>query len=283
MFEILKQSYPFNNNFKHNMKTIGIVTTAFILIVLYFQPFGINFLASEHNGYFVLGAGILCAVVLFFNTLVLPDMLPRLFDSEKWTIFKELIWNLWMFLSLFFLFVFAAWLCMVTDFAQLPAIRTGALALLPIVLFNLINYNSSLKKKVSRAIDTKIAWFNEESKAVFPPRKLIKFESANKNDSFEEEADSILMIHSSSNYIEIYSRKKEEIKMRLLRNSLADIESLLKRYPEFKKCHRCWVVNLNQMDSFSGTPNGYSFKVKGCDLKVPVSRRYVSSMKKNFY
>ena len=52
MFENLNQPYPFNNNFKHNVKTIGLVGMGFVLLVLYFQPFGINFLKSEHDGYF---------------------------------------------------------------------------------------------------------------------------------------------------------------------------------------------------------------------------------------
>ena len=59
MFENLNQPYPFNNNFKHNVKTIGLVGMGFVLLVLYFQPFGINFLRSERDGYFVLGMGML--------------------------------------------------------------------------------------------------------------------------------------------------------------------------------------------------------------------------------
>ena len=44
MFENLNQPYLFNNNFKHSVKTIGLVGMGFVLLVLYFQPFGINFL-----------------------------------------------------------------------------------------------------------------------------------------------------------------------------------------------------------------------------------------------
>lgn len=282
MFEVLKQPYPFQNNFKHNMKTIGIVTMAFILIVLYFQPFGINFLSSEHNGYFVLGAGILCAAVLFFNTLVLSGMFPRVFDSENWTILKEMIWNLWIFLSLFFLFGFFAWVFMVTNFAQLPIFRTGALALLPVILFNLVNYNNILKKKVSRAIDANIPWFSDELKKVAAKKTKVRFKSANGKDLFEVEVENVVMVHSSSNYIEIYSRDEDEIKMRLIRNRLSSVESLLRRFKNFKKCHRCWIVNIDHMEQLSGGSKGYVFKVKGSDYKIPVSRSYIPFFKKTF-
>ena len=80
MFENLNQPYPFNNNFKHSVKTIGLVGMGFVLLVLYFQPFGINFLKSEHDGYFVLGAGIMGAGSLFANTVILPGIMPKVFD-----------------------------------------------------------------------------------------------------------------------------------------------------------------------------------------------------------
>ena len=71
MFDNLNQPYPFNNNFKHNLRTIAFVCMGFVLIMLYFQPFGINFLASPKNGYFVLAMGLLSAANFFFNTFSL--------------------------------------------------------------------------------------------------------------------------------------------------------------------------------------------------------------------
>jgi DNA-binding LytR/AlgR family response regulator len=208
-------------------------------------------------------------------------MLPRVFKPEKWTILKELIWNLWIFLSLFFLFAFAAWISMVTNFAQLPVFWTGALALLPIVLFNLVSYNSLLKTKVSRAIDSRMSWFNDDDEKIEQAEKtFVTFESANGKDSFVEQPENIIMIHSSSNYIEIYVREEDEIKMRLLRNSLSVVESLLADYHDIKKCHRCWLVNICQIEPLSNSPKGYSLRVKNGDYKIPVSRRYVSYFRK---
>jgi hypothetical protein len=135
MFENLNQPYPFNNNFKHNVKTIGLVGMGFVLFVLYFQPFGINFLKSEHDGYFVLGAGIMSAGTLFANTLILPGIMPKVFDPSKWTIRMEMIWNIWLFSNLFVIFSLMAWFVKKVQFTDLPVFRTGALALLPLVLF----------------------------------------------------------------------------------------------------------------------------------------------------
>ena len=83
MFENLNQPYPFHNNFKHNLRTITLVSMGFMLITLYFQPFGIDFLDSRKDGYFVLVLGLVSAATFFISTLVMPGLLPRLFESSR--------------------------------------------------------------------------------------------------------------------------------------------------------------------------------------------------------
>ena len=226
MFENLNQPYPFNNNFKHNVKTIGLVSMGFVLIVLYFQPFGINFLKSEHDGYFVLAAGILSAGTLFSNTLILPGILPSLFNSSKWTIRKEMIWNVWLFINLFIIFTILAWLLRKIEFTDLPMFRTGALALLPLVLFNMINYNHSLKDKVVSVIDSGRHWFKEEKQLTtnLPEIKLI---GENGKDVFRASQDNIILIHSSGNYVEIYWKENQIKRKKLFRQTFAFVEDSL--------------------------------------------------------
>ncbi len=287
MFENLDQHYPFNNNFKHNMKTIGLVSMGFVLIVLYIQPFGINFLKSEHDGYFVLGAGLLNAGTLFVNTLILPGIFPRLFDPARWTIRKEIVWNIWMFANLFCLFSLMAWVARQTAFTDLPLFRTGALSLLPLILFNIISYNLNLRNKVVSVIDSGKNWFKEEREHLLNQnvsqnqnQNRIRIIAENGKDVFEERADNILLIHSSGNYIEIYRADSKSVyRKKLFRQSLAHVENLLKESPEFKKCHRCWMVNLNRIESLVGNSKGYSLTIGGTDLSVPVSRNYIAEFR----
>lgn len=283
MFENLDQPYPFNNNFKHNMKTIGLVSMAFVLIVLYIQPFGINFLKSEHDGYFVLGAGLLNAATLFVNTLILPGIFPKLFDPSRWTIRKEIIWNIWMFANLFALFSFMAWVARRTSFTDLPLFLTGALSLLPLILFNIISYNIMLRNKVVSVIDSGKNWLREEREHLMNQnqiQKKIRIVAENGKDIFEERAENILMIHSSGNYIEIFrADSKGGYRKKLFRQSLAHVEQMLKDSDEFKKCHRCWMVNLNRVGALNGNSKGYSLSIGGTDLTIPVSRNYIAEFR----
>ena len=148
MFENLNQPYPFNNNFKHNLRTITFVCMGFMLIMLYFQPFGINFLASPKDGYFVLLIGLVSAANFFLNTIFLPGLFPKMFESDRWTVRKEMIWNVWMFAILSVTFSFIALAFSISGMQSLTVFRAGAIALLPLILFNLSNYNNSLNSGI---------------------------------------------------------------------------------------------------------------------------------------
>jgi len=281
MFENLNQSYPFNNNFKHNAKTIGLVGMGFVLIVLYFQPFGINFLKSENDGYFVLAAAILCAGTLFSNAVILPGILPTVFDSSKWTIRKELIWNVWLFFNLFIIIALLVWLLRKSQFIDLPVFRTGALALLPLVLFNLINYNHSLKNKVVSVFDTGRQWFKEEQKKHESIPELF-LTAENGKDVFTAPQNEVILIHSSGNYVEIYWIEKQIIKKTLFRQTFTIVEKLLNESSDFKKCHRCWLVNMKKVNRLSGNSKGYFLGIDTLDFNIPVSRNYISYIREVF-
>lgn len=283
MFENLNQPYPFSNNFKHNARTIILVSMSFILIVLYIQPLGINFLKSEHDGYFVLGAGFLTATILFLNTLILPGIFPGMFDSSKWTIKKELIWNFWLFSNLFVAFTLLAWLAKITAYADLPFFRTGALSLLPLILFNLISYNLSLRMKVVNMIDSGKSWLKEEINALqLPGQNLesVHIVAENKKQAFAEEVERVLLIHSSGNYVEIYwIDRKLAVRKRLFRQSFTNVEKALEASDVMLKCHRCWMVNINKVLKLKRASNGYLLEMDRIEFPIPVSRNWVAAFK----
>jgi hypothetical protein len=262
------------------MKTIGLVSMGFVLIVLYFQPFGINFLKSEHDGYFVLGTSIMSAGILFANTLILPGIMPKVFDSSKWTIRKEMVWNVWLFSNLFVIFSFMTRFVKQVEFTELSIFKTGALALLPLVLFNLISYNHSLKDTVVNALDnSRKHWFREEKQEIALKHDL-KLSAENGKDIFSARMDDILVFHSSGNYIEIFWMDNQIRRKKLFRQTFAFVEQYMKDNPDFKKCHRCWMVNLKRIEALSGNSKGYFVEMNKLGFKIPVSRNYISSFRK---
>jgi hypothetical protein len=286
MFENINHPYPFNNNFKHNLKTIGLVGMGFMLFVLYFQPFGINFLQSERDSYFVLGAGFMSTGTLFANTLLLPGLMPEVFNPSRWTIKKEMIWNFWLFCNLFLILSLMAWLVNRVQLTELPIFRTGGLALLPLVLFNLINYNHSLKDKMVTVLDnSRKHWFHEDkpdAATIAPTIEVVKdfkIMAENGKDFFAARLDDILVFHSSGNYIEIYWLENQVKRRTLFRKTFAIIEQYMKENEQFQKCHRCWMVNLKMINSITGNSKGYFIELDKLGFNIPVSRNYIASIK----
>jgi hypothetical protein len=283
MFENLNQPYPFNNNFKHNLRTIIFVCMGFMLIALYFQPFGINFLASPKDGYFILAIGLISAAIFFFNNVFLPGLLPKLFKSDMWTVRKEILWNVWLFALLITAFTLTARIFGLSSMNSLTFFRSGALALLPLVLFNLVNYNNSLKTKVSQVFDSGRQWIAEEMKISHEQNnEVVKIESENGKEVFEENLKNIVLIQSASNYVEVYYREGTAIKKKLIRQTLNNVEKILNRFSQINKCHRCCLVNINQISKITGSSPNYALEAKGLDFSIPISRQNVVKFKKIF-
>lgn len=282
MFENLNQPYPFNNNFKHNLRTITFVCMGFMLITLYFQPFGINFLTDSKNGFFVLVIGLVSAGTFFFNTLILPGLFPKIFESARWTVRKELIWNFGMFVFLVLGFTITATIFGISSMKSLTIFRSGALALLPLVLFNLSNYNNSLKSKVVQVIDSGRHWLAEERKAHTPSatHEQVRIESDNGKEVFEQDLRNIVLIQSASNYIEIFYREGTVVRKQMIRQTLNNVELLLSKFPVIKKCHRCCLVNMEQISRLSGVSPNYTLEANGLDFRIPVARQNVAEFRK---
>lgn len=283
MFENLNQPYPFHNNFNHNLRTITLVSMGFMLISLYFQPFGIDFMASRKEGYFILVLGLVSAATFFFSTLFLPGLLPKLFESARWTIRKEIIWNLGMFIFLIVGFSLSALIFKIPNMQSLTLFRSGALALLPLILFNMVNYNHVLRNKVVQVFDSGRHWLEEQDKSSKSTEiQSVRIVSENGKDVFEENLRNIVLIQSAGNYIEVFYRSGEQIRRQVIRQTLGAVELLVDGLPDILKCHRCCIINLKQVKRMTGSSPAYTLEVEGLDFRIPVARNKAAGIRKLF-
>lgn len=254
-----------------------------MLITLYFQPFGIDFLSSNKDGYFVLVLGLVSAFTFFISTLVLPGLLPRLFEPARWTIRKEIIWNLGMLIVLITGFSLSALIFEIPEMQSHTLFSSGALALLPLILFNIVNYNHALKNKVVKVFDSGRHWLEEQDKS--PKEKKdqpIRILSENGREVFEDSLENVVLIQSAGNYIEVFYRKDGLIRRQLIRQTLSSVEALLKSFPEIIKCHRCCLINRQHVKRLTGASPGYSLELEGLDFQVPVARHRAVELRKLF-
>ena len=192
-----------------------------------------------------------------------------------------MFWNAWLFSNLFVIFALMAWFVKQIEFTDLPIFRTGALALLPLVLLNLINYNHSLKDKMVSVLDnSRRHWFKDEKPEHLEKIADLQIVAENGKDIFSAHTEDILVFHSSGNYIEIFWLDHLVCRKKLFRQSFAVVEQIVSGKSDFVKCHRCWLVNLSKIEALKGNSKGYLVEIKKLGFQVPVSRNYILAIRK---
>ena len=220
MLEFLNKSYPFNSNIKHNVKVILGIGFGLFLFLLFFEPFGLDLVNEEKKTYILAGFGIITGMVLTLNLLIIPSILPFLFNEAKWKIKKEIIWNIWILITLsggYFGFSFVSdWFEM--SFSSI--FKISLLSTVPITVLITINQDRLLKIKLRSALELnkllqKGGWVDNTSEK----EKIILVSESGKN-KFEKDFDDLLFIRSANNYVEIFWKENEKINKVLLRSSL---------------------------------------------------------------
>jgi DNA-binding LytR/AlgR family response regulator len=57
------------------------------------------------------------------------------------------------------------------------------------------------------------------------------------------------------------------------------VEGYLSCLNDFKKCHRCWLVNTQKIKAISGNSKGYFLLIEGVEFKIPVSRNFIADFR----
>lgn len=102
----------------------------------------------------------------------------------------------------------------------------------------------------------------------------------NKEEDFEIQAEDLLYIQTSDNYLEIFYLENNLISKKLIRNTLKSVSEVLEDdFPQFFRCHKSYLVNLHQVKHISGNAQGYRLHLFYGNELLPVSRQNNSIIK----
>jgi DNA-binding LytR/AlgR family response regulator len=107
----------------------------------------------------------------------------------------------------------------------------------------------------------------------------VVFQCEWQNEKIELMPDDVMMIRSADNYVDIYYRGDDKIEHKLLRNTLKNIQSFLRNYPEFLRCHRTCIINSSYILNMTNSYKGHRLKLLDMDEEIPVSRQYLLGIK----
>ena len=260
-----------NNNFtlldkKSDRYILIVVILVFAILFLnIFQPFNIARWYSDSGIIQFLrlsSYGIVGALVFLFTQFPLR----KIFKKENFKIRDYLIWLAIeiALISLVYIFLYGNPLGnFLNDFIY--SIKYTLLGIcLPYTFTILVIYYKNQRKEIEKLQD-KIERPTE--------KRLLSFKDENDKIKFSVLTNDLLLLESTDNYVSVFYILENKVQRKLLRNTLKNLENLLKENLIIR-CHRSFMVNIQNIEFVQKNGKKLILKVKLLDKNIPVSQKY---------
>ncbi|WP_018476193.1 LytTR family DNA-binding domain-containing protein [Pontibacter roseus] len=279
MLAVLREPYPARDPRYSRAMVQALLSgsmIAFILVLL--QPFGSYSWQHPYKIPILAGFGLVAVVGNLTDFFVTQKLFKPYFSESNWTVWKEILRNMLGF-------VLAGFLCVVygnlVGFMPFTLTQVGymiaicfVVGALPATVLILLNY-AYLARKYSAPL---LASPPVQPTAAFGEDTILELVAENEKDRLAIPAGNLLFISASDNYCTVYYTRQGELQRELLRSSLSRLESQMAS-PRIVRCHRSYLVNLDNVAAASGNAQGYKLRLKAGAEQVPVSRAYIPSLK----
>jgi DNA-binding LytR/AlgR family response regulator len=255
------------------------ISFGLFIFVLFFQPF--PFEISDSNNMLLLIAGL--GGIIFLFMVLIRVVIPWLSVDEqerKEKLFPSYFSGFIIFVMSSLAFIFYIRYVGSVAITFYITFKVLTICLAPSVILGLHDsfkeirdHNRTLiaeKKKIQQQIE------NYEEDIL---NKTIEFISENISDNFSLLIGEIAFIRSADNYVEIVYKEGEAYRKKLIRNTLKNIETQIRQYTNFIRCHRICIVNVHFIEKLNRNGSSYWLKIKDYDSNLPVSRQYLLKVK----
>lgn len=272
----LTQPYPLGQNSWSLIFGISLFVSLFMVV---FQPFGLASFQAKCTVLILSGYGLVTLMVLVFNLKVVVLLFQNIFDEDRWSVGREIGWNIYLVILIGFVNCLYSIIFEFATFSISSLLRfqffTLIIAVIPIVVVIILNQNRLLRKNLNLAAGLNSHFSDLKLSSNPEINRDVCFLSDNEHDKVEVPIKELLYIESQGNYVRIYSLKDGKLTANTLRITLKSVENSVISHSEVIRCHRCYFVNLLNIESVYGNSQGYKLCVRGTDIQIPVSRAYV--------
>lgn len=270
-----KERYFFTESNKFKWSLAFSVSSFSVLVLIVFQPFGINNYNHESNInlewlFYIFSIGLVAFLVIIINEFFLRSLV-RL----KPTLFWLLIWFFWEFVlvgsALFFYYNFLGGFHDLTIYGWLVFLL-NTLFVVALPYFGIIfffNYRA-LKKEFSEVLTPS----NQKSKL----DDILFISGDYKKDEIALSPRKIIIIKSEDNYAALHYLEDSKIKVHLIRSSLSSMEKSFSQ-PSIIRCNRSVIVNLDWTDFYQKQGSKFIIKVKHYPEEILITNKYLERVK----
>lgn len=246
------------------------------LFILFFQPF--PFEEKDLNNLILTVSGF--GFILFLIILLVRVMSSLLFERHRKlnedAIFPAYFNGVAIFLAASLAFGFYAHFTAGVHLSFTVAIRILIICLIPPIILGVMDTFHDLKHHneqlvtEKKNIQTRIEKYEDDIL-----NKSVEFISESTNESLNLTVSEVVFMRSSDNYVEIVYKETDSFKKKLIRNTLKNVESQVRQYSIFIRCHRTCIINQHFIEKLHKNSGNQWLSIKGYDEKLPVSRQYL--------
>ncbi len=249
------------------------------LFMLFFIPFEFRDLEFNDRLLFIFGMSSICFVIMGVFRIILPSSIIKIIMLDTYKISNEvviilLIWTLNSVAYIFYLRYVG-----LIELSLFIGFKIVLFASIPSIILKLADVNKSLRDQLKHIVGKNVRL----GKQVLDEEPIVKskeiFSSDSHGDKIEVHPDDVVLIKSADNYVNIIYREGEEIKQKMLRNTLKHMQDQLRKHPEFLKCHRTYIINSLYIVNLINNYKGYRLQLLGYEEDIPVSRQYILAVK----
>ena len=274
MKSYLNKPFPFIDKKKHRIVASFLFSAFIYLFLIVFQPFGIADI-QFYKPLFILGFSVITLTVLLFNLLLVPYFFQQTFNTDNWTIKKNILFISFQFLVIAILnwaYNSTIGLGITVQYSLLYFVFiTLSVGIIPTLFLNhfIEKYLNLRNQNIAEDLSTKLHYHSKEKKL-----QEIKILSENKNEEIEINLNQFICARSEGNYIKVYFKSKNGIDKKLIRNSISKITEQLLIFESIKRCHRSYIVNLENVVKVSGNARNFNLHIDDLEFTIPVSRSF---------
>lgn len=296
MLSILKQPFP-AHSLSGSIRMAALIGLFVAVFLFVFQPFGLREAPdSSEKILIILGYGLVTFACICISAVSLSKLFPKWFRRESWTVSKEIRITLFNFLLIGFFNTLYTFLIFRQPFnlrfLLYFELITLAVGIIPVSLIVLFRYNRLLQANLllAREMNSELnlsatettltlPHLNSTEIPKLPETRIFTFSSESGTEQLTLNQQDFLFATAADNYVELHYLENGLAKKSLIRSSLSRVEETVKTDPQLVRCHRAYLVNLNQVRNFSGNAQGLKLALNGTPELIPVSRKMVAEIK----
>lgn len=278
MHAYFQQPYPHRQQSLRQWALIALGAGLFVgLFLNIFQPFGSDDWQDPAKPYILAGYGVVTFICLMLVKLLIPTVFKQWYAEEHWTVAKEIGWTLLIILlitlgNMVYGRIIFGWSFSLGSLLVWLGI-TGAIGMMPATVVTMINYTQLVRRYDTNQLKIPVI----TTPVVV---HIVKLVADNEKDTIVVNLCDLLFIESADNYSEVVSLTDKKAQKTLLRGSLSRMEEQL-THPVVR-CHRSYIVNLQQVERISGNAQGYKLHLHDWPAPIPVARRFSDLVKGYF-